>query len=91
VKARLYGSNKMRILDGDAGHLSYKLFGENKIESRGLHTVTSNTTIYGDGQVRLYASEEVRVTSFGDQNLVISGSPVISKGINIGSSSIRRN
>jgi hypothetical protein len=91
VKARLYGSNTMKILDGDAGHVSYKLFGENKIDSRGLHTVTSNTTIYGDGQVRLYATEEVRVNSFGDPNLVVSGSPTISKGIIIGSARIRRN
>lgn len=91
VKARLYGENTMRILDGEAGHLSYKLFGENNIDSRGLTSVTASTTIYGDCRVSLYSSEEVRLTSFGDPKLFVSGSPYISKGIVLGHANIRRN
>jgi len=91
VKARLYGDNTMKIMDGDAGHISYKLFGDNKIDSRGLRCVTSNTTIYGDGQVSLNATEEVRLNSFGDPSLFVTGSPNISKGIVIGHTNIRRN
>lgn len=91
VRARLYGANTLKVADGDAGHLSYKLYGENKVDSRGLRTVTSNTTIYGAGKVSVYATEEVRLTSFGDPSLLVTGSPTISKGIVIGSANIRRN
>jgi hypothetical protein len=91
VTARLYGENRMRILDGDAGHLSYKMFGENQIDTHGLTSVTSATTVYGEGRISLYATEEVRVSSFGEPSLYVSGSPYISKGIIVGHANIRRN
>lgn len=91
VKARLYGENTMRIRRGEAGHVSYKLFGDNTVDSRGLHTVTSSTTVYGDGKVAIHATEEARITSFGDPKLLVTGSPNISKGIMIGEADIRRN
>lgn len=90
VKARLYGENMMTILSGDAGHLSYKMYGENKINTRGMTSITSNATIYGEGKVSLYASEELRVNSFGEPSLFVSGSPYISKGIMFGHANIRR-
>lgn len=91
VKARLFGDNTMRIRRGEAGHVSYKLFGDNEIDARGLQSITSSTTVYGDGRVSLHASEEARITSFGDPSLYVSGSPNISKGIIIGEADIRRN
>ena len=91
LKARLYGENTLKILDGGAGHLSYKLYGENILDSRGLESVTASTTIYGDGRVSLHTSEEVRLNSFGDPSVFVSGSPYISKGIVIGHTDIRRN
>lgn len=91
VKARLYGDNTMRIRDGETGHISYKLFGDNRVDSRGLTSVTASTTVYGDGQVALHSSEELHVTSFGDPQLYVIGSPHISKGLILGNANIRRN
>jgi hypothetical protein len=91
LKARLYGENTMTILDGDAGHLSYKMYGVNRIDTRGLQSVTSNTTIYGEGRITLNTTEEVHVNSFGEPSLYVSGDPIISKGIVIGRPNIRRN
>lgn len=91
IRARLYGENRMRIHEGEAGHLSYKIYGENKIDSRGLTSVTSATTIYGEGQIRLRAEEELRVNSFGEPQLFLSGNAVVSKGIILGNARIRRN
>jgi len=91
IKARMYGENTIKIMDGDAGHLSYKLYGENKIDSRGLVSVTSSTTIYGEGRVSLHATEKVRVNSFGEPSLYVTGSPYISKGIILGHANIRSN
>ena len=91
VKARLYGENSMTIGDGDADHVSYKTYGVNKIDTRGLRSVTSTTTIYGEGRINLNSTEEVRVNSFGEPSLYVSGNPIISKGIVIGRPNIRRN
>jgi hypothetical protein len=90
VKARLYGANTLEIAEGDAGHVSYKVYGENQIDTRGLKAVTSSTTIYGEGKLMLFSTDEVRVNSFGDPSLIVSGSPVISKGIIIGNAKIRQ-
>lgn len=89
LKARLYGENILRISEGEAGHLSYKMYGENKINTRGLTSVTSSATIYGEGRVSLHTSEELRVNSFGEPSLYVSGSPLISKGIMLGHANIR--
>lgn len=89
VKARLYGENILRITEGEAGHLSYKMYGENKINTRGLTSVTSSATIYGEGRVSLHTSEELRVNSFGEPSVYVSGSPLISKGIVFGHANIR--
>ncbi len=90
VKARLYGENILNIREGDAGHVSYKMYGVNKIDTRGLRSVTSSTTIYGEGRINLNTTEELRVTSFGEPSLNVLGDPIISKGIVIGKPNIRR-
>lgn len=87
--ARLYGGNSLKILEGEAGHLSYKMYGENKIDTRGVTSVTSNATIYGEGRMSLHSTEEVRVNSFGEPSLYVLGSPLISKGIILGNAKIR--
>jgi hypothetical protein len=90
VKARLYGENMLNILEGDAGHLSYKMYGVNKIDTRGLRSVTSSTTIYGEGRINVNTTEELRVNSFGEPSVYVTGGPVITKGIVIGRANIRR-
>ncbi|MEJ0031928.1 MAG: DUF2807 domain-containing protein [Bacteroidota bacterium] len=90
VKVRLYGENVLNILDGDAGHLSYKMYGVNKIDTRGLRSVTSNATVYGEGRINLNTTEELRLNSFGEPRLDVIGDPVISKGMVFGKVNIRR-
>jgi hypothetical protein len=91
VRARLYGENTLTIREGDAGHISYKMYGTNKIDTRGLTSVTSSATIYGEGSINLHTTEEVHVTSFGEPSLYVSGGATISKGIVMGRTNIRRN
>lgn len=91
IRGRFYGKNTMRIKEGEAGHINFKFFGDNKVDTRGVRTVTSNTTIYGVGRVFMHVTGEVHVNSFGDPTLYVEGSPVIDKGIIIGDADIRRN
>lgn len=88
-KASFYGENVIKIRAGEAGHQVYRLFGENKIDTRGLESNTASARIYGEGRLRLKANDHVRLTSFGEPDIDISGPAHITKGIMIGRTSIR--
>lgn len=88
LRVRMYGDNTLRIKTGHAGHQKYSLYGDNSIETRGLESFTASTTIYGDGKLSLNTSEELRLNSFGEPDIIVTGSPLISKGIVIGGASI---
>lgn len=90
-RARMFGDNYLNVHEGLTGHSNYRLYGDNRVDADGIQTVTSNSTIYGAGQVKLFATEEVRVNAFGDQRILISGSPNISRGVVFGSAIIKRN
>jgi len=88
-KATLYGENKLRVADGKVGHQVYRLFGENRIDTQGLTSKTTATKIYGEGKISLKASEEVRITAFGEPRIDITGTSRISKGLIFGNAAIR--
>ncbi len=90
-KVSLYGKNDVRIKAGVADDQVYRLFGDNKINTIGLKSATATTRIYGEGKVSIYASEEVRINSFGEPMINIEGTSIISKGIILGRADIRVN
>lgn len=88
-KASLYGENKLKIGGGAVNHQVYRLFGENRIDTRGLSSETTVTKIYGEGKISLKATDEVRITAFGEPKINVSGTSRISKGIILGKADIR--
>ena len=90
-KASLYGQNKLRMISGSTGQQTYRLFGENRIDTRGFKSENATTRIYGDGRISLYASDEVHIRSFGDPNINIDGTSVVTKGIVLGHAAINVN
>jgi hypothetical protein len=84
----LYGENKVNILAGSAERQVYRLIGENKIDTRGFSSETASASIIGEGKLSLNASDEVHVSALGEPVVMVSGNPVISKGIVIGRASI---
>lgn len=87
-KASVYGANKIKIRDGETGDQLLRVFGENNIDAAGLASNTTTTRIYGEGLIKVLASEECRVTAFGEPELQIRGGGRISKGIIIGEANI---
>lgn len=88
-KASFYGENIIKIAAGETGHQVYRLFGENRIDTRGLESKTTSARIYGEGRIRLNANDQVRLTSFGEPDIDITGPAHITKGIMIGRTSIQ--
>jgi hypothetical protein len=90
-KAVAYGENKIKIKEGKADHQRYRLYGENKIDTRALSSSTVSTTIYGEGRLTVNASDEVRISAFGEPQVNVIGTSFINKGIVIGRADIRKN
>lgn len=89
LKASLYGENDLKIRSGETSHQVYRLFGENKIDTRGLRSSSASTRIYGEGHVKLSASREVIINAIGEPEILVEGTPHLSKGIIIGKADIR--
>ncbi len=90
-KAVVYGENKIKIKEGKATYQRYRLYGENKIDTRALASSTVSTTIYGEGRLTINASDEVRISAFGEPQINVTGTSYINKGIVIGRVDIRKN
>jgi hypothetical protein len=84
----LYGENKLRVSHGSARQQTYRLYGENRIDNSGLNSETIFTSIYGEAKLRLYATNQVRITSFGEPQIEVSGSADIRKGLMVGRANI---
>ena len=89
-KAVVYGENKIKIKEGKADHQRYRLYGENKIDTRALSSSTISTTIYGEGRLTVNATDEVRISAFGEPQINVMGTSFINKGIVIGRADIRK-
>jgi len=90
-KATLFGQNDFKILAGSTDHQTYRLFGENKVDTRGFKSEIASTRIYGEGKISVYASEAVRINALGESTIYIEGTPMISKRIILGRTSVRVN
>lgn len=84
----MYGENKLRVSHGSVQQQTYRLYGENRIDNSGLNSETVFTSIYGEAKLRLYATNQVRITSFGEPQIEISGSADVRKGLMVGRANV---
>ncbi len=84
----LYGVNTLKVASGVARQQTYRLYGENRVDNSALNSETIFTSIYGEAKVRLFATNQVRITSFGEPEIEVGGSADIHKGIMVGRASI---
>jgi hypothetical protein len=88
-KTRMYGENRLKIGAGEIKNQKYKLFGENKINTEAIESKTIASTIYGEGLLRVKASDEMKLTSFGDPYIQLSGRANLNHRIVVGNPHIR--
>jgi Putative auto-transporter adhesin, head GIN domain len=90
LRATLYGESSLEILSGSVKDQKYTSYGESKINSLGVDGNTGSITAYGEANFRMNVSDEIKITSFGESKLEYKGSPVITKGLDIGGAQITR-
>lgn len=88
-KACLYGQNNLAIRSGQIDQQKYRLYGENKIDTRNVRSTDVAAVIYGEGRLRVAASHELLLTSFGEPQVELSGGGFVQKGIVFGRPDIR--
>lgn len=88
-KASIYGENTIEIKGGLAGHQVYRLFGENKIDTQNLESNTAISRIYGTGRLTVNASDEFKISAFGEPEIRLTGSAFINKNLILGDPSIK--
>jgi hypothetical protein len=88
-KASLYGQNILTIQHGQVDQQKFRLYGENKIDTRKVKSTDVAAVIYGEGRLRVAASHELLLTSFGEPQIELSGGGLVQKGIVFGRPDIR--
>ncbi len=89
-KAAFYGENKVTIQAGRAVNQRYRSYGENKIDTENLTGETVSAHTYGDSHLRVYASDRIGVTAFGESDISYAGGAQLRKGLVIGDVTIHK-
>ncbi len=87
-KAAMFGENSLRIALGSAARQRYRSFGENTVDTRNVAGSITSTSTFGDSHLRLNASEEMRVTTFGESDVLFTGGGQLSKRLVFGETSV---
>jgi len=83
-KASLYGRNNLKITDGIVAHQTFRSFGENKIDTRGMKSETASTRVYGEGRISVTTTDEIVINAFGEPEINVRGEGQVVRGIVIG-------
>ena len=90
LKTILYGESILVIKAGSIKEQKYTAYGESKINSLAINNNTTKITAYGESNFQINASQEIKLTAFGESALAYKGNPTINKGINIGEVKINK-
>jgi len=84
MNTTIYGEGSLDIKSGTVNEQRFTSYGKSTVNALGLKSTLSKATLYGEGELKLSVSEQLRVTAFGGGNIGYKGTPEIKKGINIG-------
>ena len=90
LKTTLYGETNLIIKAGSIKEQKYTAYGESKINSLAITNNTTKITAYGESSFQINASQEIKLTAFGEAALAYKGNPTITKGLKIGEVKINK-
>ncbi|MEP7373279.1 MAG: head GIN domain-containing protein [Chitinophagaceae bacterium] len=90
LKTTIYGESVLVIKAGSVKHQKYTAYGESKINSLGINNNTTKITVYGESDFQINASQEIKLTAFGEAALAYKGNPTITKGVHFGEMKISK-
>lgn len=90
LKTSLYGENDLRINGGKAEYQKYRLFGSNRIDTRELKSYSTIANIYGESKLKLTSEDELKISAFGEPQVMYKGNAHVNKRFVIGEAKIER-
>jgi hypothetical protein len=89
-RASIYGESSLEIKSGFIRNQKYTVYGDSKVNSLFINNDSTRIIAYGDADIQVNTSKEIKITSYGDSKLEYKGNAIITKGINIGDSQIKK-
>ena len=85
---RLYGENMLRIEDGKADFQKYSLYGNNDINTVALKSYYATATIFGESSLQLHTDDELKVSSFGEGEVIYAGNAHVNHRVVVGNARV---
>ena len=90
LKVTIYGESLLEIAEGSTYQQKLTAYGESTINILNVDNDITRVTAYGDSNFQFNVSERVKITAYGEPTIAYSGKGKLSKGIFIGSATIKR-
>lgn len=90
LRVAIYGESHLVIDSGSITNQKITAYGSSKVRTLNVATKNAKVTAYGEGTYQLNVADRLKVTSYGEANILYKGTPDVKKGIVIGESTIRR-
>lgn len=84
IKGVFYGDSKFKIENGQAYKQKYVSYGENVVIADNVESTKVKTVLYGENRVEVKASEQIKISSFGESELAFYGRPRIKRALVFG-------
>lgn len=90
LKATIYGTGKVMSASGSIKEQRYIAYGKAKVDALEVFSNTTWITSYGAAEFQINASEEIKITAYGDALVEYNGDPKIRKGLVFGELDIKK-
>lgn len=89
-KASMFGENDLQIESGNSKIQKYNSFGENKVDAYHFESAYVKTNSFGESKFHVFATEVLRVSTFGESVVKYDGGAQLEKGLIFGENRIYR-
>ncbi len=89
LKVNIYGESELLILEGTVKDQKITAYGESEVDASNVISSTTKITSYGEGLYELNVSDDLKIVSFGESEIIYSGDPNLNKKLILGESTIR--
>ena len=88
LKVAIYGESFLKIDNGNIDFQQIRAYGESSVNLLDVNSKRTKLTAYGDGSFQFNASEELKVTSYGEPTVTYKGDAKVKSGLSFGEVSI---
>lgn len=90
LRVSIYGESFLKMDAGSIQKQKITAYGASRVMASDVLSKETKITTYGDGTFQLNVSEKIKVTAYGEANILYKGNALLKKGIVIGESTIRK-